>query len=115
MAIDRRAFLQLSTAALIPSPEPSGIDQRGSSPTAAHDSSFDPWLEVRPDHLAHNATEVARLAGGRPIFAVIKNNGYGLGLVPVARALASSRPVRGLAVVKLHEALTLRDAGVKAP
>jgi alanine racemase len=72
-------------------------------------------VEVRPDHLSHNASEVARFTGGRPILAVIKNNAYGLGLLPVARALAASRAVRGLAVVKLHEALTLRDAGVKAP
>jgi alanine racemase len=116
MAIDRRSFLQLSAAALIPSTERAGVTtQNASAPPRAHDSSFDPWLEVRADHLAHNATEVARLAGGRPIFAVIKNNAYGLGLLPVARALAASPAVHGLAVVKLHEALTLRDAGVKAP
>ena len=116
MAIDRRTFLQLSAAALIPS-APRGVvaAQGGPASSRAHDSSFDPWLEVRGDHLAHNAAEVARLAGGRPIFAVIKNNGYGLGLVPVAEALAKSKVVRGLAVVKLHEALTLRAAGVKAP
>jgi alanine racemase len=85
------------------------------SRTAPHDSSFDPWIEIRSDHLAHNAAEVARFAGGRPLLAVIKNNAYGLGLVPVARALAQSKAVRGLAVVKLHEALTLRDAGITAP
>ena len=70
---------------------------------------------MRADHLTHNVSEVARLAGGRPILAVIKNNAYGLGLLAVARALAESRGVHGFAVVKLHEALTLRDAGVKAP
>src|SRR5688572_16148929 len=116
MAIDRRSFLQLAATALIPSTERAvGSAQAGSAPSRAHDSSFDPWLEVRADHLTHNATAVARLAGGRPIFAVIKNNAYGLGLLPVARALAASPAVRGFAVVKLHEALTLRDAGVKAP
>jgi len=115
MAIDRRSFLQLSAAALTPAAQRGVAAQGHSSPSRAHDSTFDPWLEVRADNLAHNATEVARLAGGRPIFAVIKNNAYGLGLLPVARTLAASRAVRGLAVVKLHEALTLRDAGVKAP
>ncbi len=91
-------------------------ERRAPTPAAKpHDSSFDPWIEVRDEHLVHNANEVARLARNRPIMAVIKNNGYGLGLVPVARALVRSKHVRVLAVVKLHEALTLREAGVKAP
>jgi alanine racemase len=116
MAIDRRSFLQLAATALIASSERE-VDgaQAESTRSRAHDSSFDPWLEVRADHLKHNVTEVARLAGGRPVLAVIKNNAYGLGLVAVARALAASRSVHGFAVVKLHEALTLREAGVKAP
>ena len=41
-----------------------------------------------PDNLRHNVAEIRRRAGGRPILAVIKNNGYGLGVVnrrPVAR------------------------------
>jgi alanine racemase len=80
-----------------------------------HDSSFDPWIEIRADHLRHNADEVARFAAHRPVLAVIKNNGYGLGLIAVARVLAQSNAVRGLAVVKLQEALTLRDAGITAP
>jgi alanine racemase len=46
---------------------------------------------------------------------VIKNNAYGLGLVPTARMLARSKAVQALAVVKLHEALTLRQAGLATP
>jgi alanine racemase len=57
----------------------------------------------------------ARAAGGRPILAVIKNNGYGLGVVNVARVLAPLPQVAGLAVIKLQEALALRDAGLTAP
>jgi alanine racemase len=113
MAVDRRTFLGSAAAALMPWAAPHAAAQTPAR--APHDSRFDPWIEVRADHLQSNAAEVARFAGGRPIFAVIKNNAYGLGLVPVARVLSQSKAVRGLAVVKLHEALTLRDAGITAP
>ncbi|HWP99689.1 MAG TPA: alanine racemase [Vicinamibacterales bacterium] len=84
-------------------------------PTSApRHSSFDPWVEVRADHLRANATEVARVTG-RPILAVIKNDGYGAGVVEAARALEPIDAVAGFAVVKLHEAMTLRDAGVRKP
>ncbi len=99
----RRAFLQ-STAAVAIMPW-----------FQLRDSSFDPWVEVDPRHLALNVSEVARAAGGRPILAVIKNNGYGLGVVNVARVLAPLPQVAGLAVIKLQEALAVRDAGLTAP
>jgi alanine racemase len=51
----------------------------------------------------------------RPILAVIKNNGYGLGVANVARLLDDDSRIAGYAVVKLHEAMTLRDAGVRKP
>ena len=82
---------------------------------AARDSTYDPWVELHTGHLADNVREVARAGGGRPILAVVKNNGYGLGVVPVARALSALPQVRGLAVVKLQEALAIRDAGIKTP
>ena len=78
-------------------------------------SSFDPWIEVNAANLRHNVREIARVAAGRPILAVIKNNGYGLGVVNAGRALEPEPSVHGFAVVKLAEALALRDAGVKKP
>jgi len=78
-------------------------------------SSFDPWVEVREDHLRHNVAQIQRRVGGRPILAVIKNNGYGLGVVAAARAIEGEAAVAGFAVVKLHEAATLREAGVRKP
>src|SRR6266852_6236562 len=78
-------------------------------------SSFDPWVEIRPEHLRHNVAEIHHRVGGRPILAVIKNNGYGLGVVAVARAIEREPAVAGFAVVKLHEAATLREAGVRKP
>lgn len=78
-------------------------------------ASLDPWVEISAANLAHNVREIARRAGGRPILAVIKNNAYGMGLREAARMLEPLAQVHGFAVVKLQEALTLRDAGVRKP
>ena len=43
---------------------------------------------------------------------MIKNNGYGAGVINVARILDPLEAIAGFAVVKLHEAVTLRDAGI---
>ena len=106
----RRAFLK--SAAIIPT-----ITQPRSKPAVQtlRDSSFDPWIEVDASMLRRNVAEVSRRAGGRPILAVIKNNGYGLGVVNVARAFEQLDQIAGFAVVKLHEAITLRDAGIAKP
>jgi alanine racemase len=82
---------------------------------AAPTEAFDPWIEVHPAHLAHNVGEVARVSGKRPILAVIKNNGYGLGAATVARLLEPLPDIAGFAVVKLEEAVTLRDRGITKP
>jgi len=83
--------------------------------TTRKDSSFDPWVEINRQNLRHNIAEISRRVERRPILAVIKNNGYGLGTVNVARALEPLEPVTGFAVVKLQEAIVLRDAEVKKP
>ena len=50
------------------------------------------------------------------MLAVIKNNGYGLGVVQLGEGARSRRPsVHGFAVVKLQEALDLREQGIKKP
>jgi alanine racemase len=82
---------------------------------AALDSAFDPWIEVSTANLRHNVDEVARLVAPRPILAVVKNNGYGLGVANVARALEPAAAVFGFAVVKLAEAVALREAGIRKP
>ena len=77
-------------------------------------SSFDPWVEVHAAHLRANATAVHQRVK-RPVLAVIKNNGYGAGVVNVARILEPLDAIAGFAVVKLHEAHALRDAGIRKP
>jgi len=71
--------------------------------------------EIRVD-LAAIATNVTRLRQGTSaeIMAVVKGDGYGHGLVPVARA-ALRGGATWLGVCTLDEALSLRAAGVSAP
>jgi alanine racemase len=63
--------------------------------------------------LRRNLARAARCAPAAKNVAVIKANGYGHGLVPVARALAEAADA--LAIATIDEALVLRDAGVAAP
>lgn len=79
------------------------------------DSSFDPWVEIHRQNLRHNVAEISRRASTRPTLAVIKNNGYGMGVANVAQLLESQPEIFGFAVVKLHEAFSLRDAGIRKP
>ncbi len=112
MAVTRRAFvgsvaaLPLATAARPPAPAVEAVPP---------DSSFDPRVEVHEGHLRRNVEAVSRRAGGRPILAVVKNNGYGAGVANVGRLLDPLPAVHGLAVIKLQEAIALREAGVKKP
>ena len=112
MKFSRRTWLQ---SALAPAALGWAGNARAAAQTAARHSSFDPWIEIRPDHVRHNVREVSRLVEGRPILAVIKNNAYGMGLLNMARILESEAAVIGMAVVKLSEALELRDAGIAKP
>ena len=116
MRCSRRAFLEggLALPAVLHSaPEPGGW--RSSGPAFSQDSSFDPWVEIHAENLRHNVTEISRRVSVRPILAVIKNNGYGLGVVNVAQLLEPQPEIFGFAVVKLHEAFSLRDAGIRKP
>ena len=76
---------------------------------------FDPWIEVDSAALRKNVSVVSKLAGERPILAVIKNNAYGLGLTTVASVLEPMSQIKGFAVVKAEAAIALRDAGIRKP
>ena len=113
--MNRRGFLGTSTAALAATLLPTRATAQGGRKPETPTEAFDPWIEVHAPNLAHNVGEVSRAAGKRPILAVIKNNGYGLGVATVARLLEPLPEIAGFAVVKLEEAITLRDRGLKKP
>ncbi len=64
------------------------------------------------DALRHNLAVVKRHCPDQKIMAMVKSRAYGHGLVSCARALEDSD---GLGVAFLHEALSLRSAGIKKP
>jgi alanine racemase len=116
MKSSRRSFLEAGLALpAILNTVPTLTETSQAKIIVAKDSSFDPWVEIHGENLRHNVQEIARRAGGRPILAVIKNNGYGMGVANVARLLEPQSEIFGFAVVKFHEAMLLRDAGIRKP
>jgi len=117
MKSSRRSFLEAglglpilldAAPSLVAAPQPSET-------AASKDSSFDPWIEIFPANLRHNVQEISRRVASRPILAVIKNDGYGFGVTNAAQLLEPQGEIFGFAVVKFHEAISLRDAGVRKP
>ena len=119
MKSSRRAFLEASLGlpVLLNTAPDLAVAQTPDSAasTVSKDSSFDPWVEIRRENLRHNVQEISRRAGARPILAVIKNNGYGMGVTNVASLLEPQPEIFGFAVVKFHESMALRDAGIRKP
>jgi len=70
--------------------------------------------EVNLANLRHNLRVVQRAAGGRPVWAVLKADGYGHGSKAVARTLERAG-ASGMCVALLEEGIELRDAGIKLP
>jgi len=75
-------------------------------------------MQVHPraviDHsaLRHNLACVRRQAPESRVWAVVKANGYGHGMVPVATTLEAAD---GLAVARVEEGVRLREAGIAKP
>jgi alanine racemase len=117
MKPSRRSFLEAALAlpVLLDASPSLAVAVPPSASTASKDSSFDPWIEIHRENLRHNVQEISRRAASRPILAVIKNNGYGMGVANVAQLLEPQPEIFGFAVVKLHEAISLRDAGIRKP
>ena len=65
---------------------------------------------VEKDRLRHNIDVVKKKAGGKAIYAVLKGNGYGLGLLQFAHELRDNGISR-FAVTEPADALKLRLAG----
>jgi alanine racemase len=73
------------------------------------------WIEVEMGRLRWNLRRIQEWrGGGLRMWAVVKDNAYGHGMLPVARAALESGAL-GLAVNTLGEAAELRAAGIAAP
>jgi alanine racemase len=70
-------------------------------------------LELRSEALRHNARRARDLCGDAELYAMIKADGYGHGLIFAARAMAPV--VDGFGVALMEEARQLRAAGIDAP
>jgi alanine racemase len=72
------------------------------------------WVEVDLDAVAGNVAALKAQAASPALMAVVKADGYGHGMVPVARA-ALSGGADWLAVALVEEGEGLRAAGIDAP
>jgi alanine racemase len=91
------------------------MDSISSAPSACDTApTFSPFASLSVDHdaIAHNAAVVRSIAGV-PVMAVVKADGFGLGMAQVARtALRGGATALGVATVE--EALKLRSSGIVA-
>jgi alanine racemase len=71
------------------------------------------WVDIDLDALVANARAVVAACGSR-LLPMIKANGYGLGAVPVARALESLDPW-GFGIATPEEGAVLRSQGITRP
>ena len=103
-----------------------GASEAGSSPLArpAHSLVAPPatatdrdtsraWVEIDLGALARNAATIAR-AAGVPLLPMVKADAYGLGVLPVVRALVPLAPW-GFGVATVREGEELRAAGIEHP
>jgi alanine racemase len=72
------------------------------------------YIEISVPTLRANFREVRRRVAPAKVMASIKANGYGHGLITVARIL-ESEGIDGLGVAYVEEAIELRQAGVSTP
>lgn len=70
------------------------------------------YAEINLPALRHNYAIAKRQLPGTRVWAVVKSNGYGHGLLRVAQALPEAD---GFALINLDDAIALRHAGIRAP
>ncbi len=66
-------------------------------------------IKLNLDHLRHNYGLLKKRAPAAQVFAVLKSDAYGHGLLNIARGLPEAD---GFALIQLEDAITLRNAGV---
>ncbi len=82
-------------------------------PKATHIKGRPVWAEISLKAILHNLRAIRRHVGPHPaILAVVKSNAYGLGAVPVSKALQKAG-VEWFGVTCANEGLELREAGIR--
>lgn len=67
------------------------------------------WIELYPKNIRENGKKIKK-ASGKDLYAVVKNNGYGLGCQRVAQALRGI--AKGFCVGNVEEGISLREMGI---
>lgn len=83
------------------------------TPFSSADATDRAWVDVDLGAAVSNARRVAEVSGAR-LLPMVKANGYGVGAVPVARALERLDPW-GYGVATPEEGAELRNAGIVRP
>ncbi len=69
-------------------------------------------LTVDLDAIRQNAQIIAQMANSAKLIPVLKADAYGLGMVPVAKALQTLSAVSCFAVARIQEGIQLQQAGI---
>jgi len=73
------------------------------------------WVEIKKSAIHHNIKELRSLLKPRTqLWAVVKSNAYGHGLLPFSKA-SNVLSVSGFCIDSVTEGLALRNAGIKKP
>src|SRR5271156_1306207 len=71
------------------------------------------WAEISLQAILHNLRAIRKQVGAqRKILAVVKSNAYGLGAVPISKALQKAG-TEWFGVTCANEGVELRDAGIR--
>ena len=70
------------------------------------------YIEVNMQQLLDNAGAILASLGNTQLIPVLKDDAYGLGLVPVAKQLCTLEKIKTIAVSHVSEGLELRAAGI---
>jgi alanine racemase len=82
-------------------------------PKTIHFAGRPVWAEISLEAILHNLRVIRKQVGAsRKILAVVKSNAYGLGAVPVARALQKAG-TEWFGVTCANEGVELREAGIR--
>jgi alanine racemase len=84
-------------------------------PKSIHSGGRPVWAEISLRAITKNLRVIRRHIGPKPkILAVVKSNAYGLGAVPISKALQKAG-VEWFGVTCANEGVELREAGIRKP